>query len=77
MREWFQNVYQGDESGSQKLGLTVFETRQEARKFTASAAVFRIHVRLKPEGAPRRYRDDYQRQAWEWAERAGMTPRYD
>lgn len=44
------------------------ETREACKAATALSPVlpaFRIHVRLKPEGAPKRYASEANRRAWE------------
>lgn len=79
MREWWANVY----ASAYCEGVSVTGVRyahransvQRARQ-NPSRPFCRIHVRLKPEGAPRRYADDVERYAWERAERLGIAPRY-
>lgn len=63
MREWWANVYQPDSSyfGHRR------ETLREAKAMQAPGAICRIHVRLKPEGAPRRYASEVERANWESA----------
>ena len=74
MREWWANYYP-EADGVFKIG-GKFKSRRGAEQFQGHLAAFRIHVRLKPEGAPKRYLDDAERYAWEQAARRGETPRY-
>jgi hypothetical protein len=62
VREWWANVYRDDAEAV--VGLE-WPTRNRCVVEIASGAKFRIHVRLKPEGAPKRYRDAANRRAWE------------
>lgn len=69
-REWFQNVwiYTHVEDGRFAEPGCKFTNRNAAD--TAIACVpdqpaFRIHVRLKPEGAPKRYASRDNQRAWE------------
>jgi hypothetical protein len=68
MREWWANVY------PPRSGVITARAvdRGEAIAWAAEAVsnrnmppVCRIHVRLKPEGAPRRYASEANRLAWE------------
>lgn len=82
MREYWANVYSNIFGATVIVGFEA-ETLRESQVMNGehggipNGAVFRIHVRLKPEGAPERYLDDAQRWAWEDAARRGTTPRYD
>lgn len=65
MREWWANVYPPDTPGDPGLAIQ-WPTREGARKACGSMRVLcRIHVRLKPEGAPRRYASAREREMWE------------
>lgn len=76
MREWFQNVYGIKVGGVPYLG-TPSDCRQKANfsatnmqnptagHLTRAGVVCRLRVRLKPEGAPRRYASEANRRAWE------------
>lgn len=63
MREWWANVY------PPTLGAASTGNRYEAPAFADALACrdryARIHVRLKPEGAPKRYANENNRRAWE------------
>jgi hypothetical protein len=67
MREWWANVYAGDAS-YENMGVD-YPTRGQAAAYdgedTEYRPVARIHVRLKPEGAPRRYASEAERGWWE------------
>lgn len=65
MQEWWQNVY--DLKGGRRLKGERHETRSSAAAHYGGVhrLVYRIHVRLKPEGAPRRYASERDRQKWE------------
>lgn len=84
MREWWANVYRsGPEVITASLKHSTRSAADERGRLTTSNAgpydhhlIGRIHVRLKPEGAPKRYADDVERYAWERAERLGLPPRY-
>lgn len=75
MREYWANVY-APEPGVDSVGAP-YPDAAHADENACRNRYARIHVRLKPEGAPKRYRDDVQRWAWEDAARRGTTPRYD
>lgn len=67
LREWWANLYMrpwGDCVTSLKSHAT-----QEAAMNAAigTPVVGRVHVRLKPEGAPKRYASNWNRNAWEQA----------
>ena len=70
MREWWANVYAASYGG------LIYGREHPTRKAAAipmgkvkecdpSMPAFRIHVRLKPEGAPKRYASEANRRAWE------------
>jgi len=62
MREYWVNVYVGGDMGA------AFPDRKDAEWFIRKGGfpvVYRIHVRLKPEGAPKRYAGEANRMAWE------------
>jgi len=62
MREYWVNVYAGGDMGA------AFPDRKDAEWFIRKGGfpvVYRIHVRLKPEGAPKRYASERERQLWE------------
>lgn len=63
LREYWQNVY-ADGVGSQCFG-TRWPDKRSASIDRTGGESFRIHVRLKPEGAPRRYADWHDRFWWE------------
>jgi hypothetical protein len=80
MREWWSNVY-NDNCWDGPNGVAYVldkshPTREAADRFSSIDRIGCVHVRLKPEGAPRRYADDIERYAWERAERLGIPPRY-
>jgi len=72
MREWWANVYvytHVDNGKIADVGLPR-PSWDEAEEMSRGAMPvphnrFRIHVRLKPEGAPRRYAGEANRRAWE------------
>lgn len=61
LREWWTNIY---DDGP---GFCQCKTREGAIRVagTAFLPLYRIHVRLKSEGAPRRYLNADNRAAWE------------
>ena len=69
MREWWANVY-AHENGVAYPG-TACQTRRGCEVCAGEHGGFpnqgyaRIHVRLKPEGAPKRYASEANRRAWE------------
>ena len=73
MREWWANVYVRD--GKTSVGTSAWfmhadrETADEQGAWIGGGLspdiAFRIHVRLKPEGAPKRYASEANRRAWE------------
>lgn len=60
--EYYANVYRDDDEAV--VGLR-WATRRDCQFEASSDAAFRIHVRLKPEGAPKRYACAAHRMAWE------------
>lgn len=62
MREWWANVYPHVE-GPVKIG-GKFSSQIKCESYQADFAAFRIHVRLKPEGAPKRYASEAERYCW-------------
>jgi hypothetical protein len=65
MRECWFNVYGRERNGAPFTGAIPFRSRSEAWMHAQSGVAFRIHVRLKPEGAPRRYASESERRGWE------------
>jgi hypothetical protein len=63
MREWWANVYPHID-GHMKIG-GKFCSRAGCVQYRGDFAASRIHVRLKPEGAPRRYANEHNRYSWE------------
>lgn len=63
VKEWWANVYPHVDAHIRFGGK--FSRRAECERFTGEHAAFRIHVRLKPEGAPARYADAEHRRKWE------------
>jgi len=63
MREWWANVY--FMQGGAVVSASRHGTRDQARRNSFEARVACVHVRLKPEGAPRRYADALDRWIWE------------
>lgn len=61
--EYWANVYP-HVADPVKIG-GKFKSRLRCEAFRGDFAAFRIHVRLKPEGAPRRYANENNRRAWE------------
>jgi len=61
-REWWSNVYVGHRG---PYGGAMHPTRASAAGDAGGDCVGRIHVRLKPEGAPRRYATAMDRLMWE------------
>lgn len=64
MVEWWQNVY------GEKFWQTASSNRHASRDDAETGSLrnllkFRIHVRLKPEGAPKRYASERDRMLWE------------
>jgi len=72
MREWWANVYP-EADGPNKIGYKC-ASKKQAERIRGEWARFRIYVRLKPEGAPKRYRDGYERWIWEKGIGAGAPP---
>jgi hypothetical protein len=71
VREGWANVYPAEADVEGDIGC-LHETREIAEAANANIALagfapatYRIHVRLKPEGAPRRYASANERKAWE------------
>lgn len=63
MREWWANVYQRG-SGRYEASAAKFACRGRAEIGACWDIRSRIHVRLKPEGAPRRYASDTEEWLW-------------
>jgi len=61
MREWWQNAYPSETYGFGGR----YPTPERCASWATPRAFARIHVRLKPEGAPKRYASDGERAAWE------------
>jgi hypothetical protein len=59
MREFWANVY-GDEVGTPRTSRRAAAAIADLGHLTC-----RVHVRLKPKGAPRRYANAEHRRAWE------------
>lgn len=87
VREWWQTVYAFQEPGSPRPSLGLASRSREAANLNATCEAdpssevmkkcqmaFRIHVRLKPEGAPRRYADTMDR--WWWENAPAIARRY-
>jgi len=64
MTECWRNVYDSGD-GAAVVGCISFDTRAEAERNAGFCLAFRIHVRLKPEGAPKRYASARERRLWE------------
>lgn len=71
MREWWANVYDDGLNGFPDGVAYVFsrryDTRYEADEMAGGLRTGRVHVRLKPEGAPKRYASGGNRRRWERA----------
>jgi len=65
MREWWANIYRRPGGGGVFVTETQHATRDQARRFSTSQRIGCVHVRLKPEGAPRRYASTWERWGWE------------
>ena len=67
MREWWANVYPGryGQEPYTRLGEKGVSRGEAEQARALGRPAFRIHVRLKPEGAPRRYASAANRRAWE------------
>lgn len=71
-RSYFANVYETGRVGcphstrglADCMGMGIIQTPFPG-DLRAKGIAFRIHVRLKPEGAPKRYASEANRQAWE------------
>jgi acyl-coenzyme A synthetase/AMP-(fatty) acid ligase len=63
MREFWLNVYK-PEPGVDMVGAQ-HSSVIEANENACRNRVARLHVRLKPDGAPRRYASEANRRAWE------------
>ena len=67
MREWWANVYEGG-AHYENMGRD-YERREDAAEYDREPVpyrpLYRIHVRLKPEGAPRRYANEGERRVWQ------------
>lgn len=64
MREWWANMHYSDDGRVAYAGAQCV-SREQAAKNSSRRICSRIHVRLKPEGAPKRYADWLERSAWE------------
>lgn len=62
MIECWANVYQADQAAWAGIA---HPDREAAEYFRGCDCVAVVHIRLKPEGAPRRYASDKDRQNWE------------
>jgi hypothetical protein len=73
MREYWTNVYKYEAiEGRGKIWVGSLVDRDTCdrwlahyRKSRCHKPLFRVHVRLKPEGAPKRYASEANRRAWE------------
>lgn len=63
-REWWANVY-AKEDGTLFAGFPATSRSDSTYFCMTERAKFRIHVRLKPEGAPKRYASADERWSWE------------
>lgn len=63
-RECWINVYPTGEDGSY-LGRYFGTSSYAATIGRRAGAIYRLHIRLKPEGAPRRYASEHDRRNWE------------
>ena len=69
-REAWVNVYHYEETGALWSGSLSDKAQSDRwlahyRHSPASTPLYRIHVRLKPEGAPRRYATEGERLVWQ------------
>lgn len=68
MRECWVNVYRSKYGEHGYRVGQVWHSKASADrpiKHSNGSAIFRLHIRLKPEGAPRRYSSERNRQQWE------------
>lgn len=63
MREFWANVY--GPPGWPTVSVVPHATREEAAKYGEGVRSGCVHVRLKPEGAPKRYASRDNQRAWE------------
>jgi hypothetical protein len=68
MREWWANVYADGPVhwlGQQRATLQDLHEGATEMAKCGCPARYRLHVRMKPEGAPKRYASEANRRAWE------------
>lgn len=64
LREWWVNMHYSDNGRISYAGGHCV-SREQAAKNSSAKIRCRIHVRLKPEGAPKRYASRIEQRAWE------------